>query len=1039
MENMETVISNIRESAKKLAVISTLYEEQELVALSFQEYVANIMDLLSLSESMNTPALDDLSLRLSLTQTGKDLSSSVRRTSLALDSGGGSDSKAELEFGEALKASLAIAERLFELLVDASRRVSSSSPLASALEVDDQQLVESGDSLEFVKQSLFPSTSAPAASTLDDRDIEDRPKRHAGRFASIYYSKAETTPKRPSLQDPPAELAVPGRSFSVPSAPVPASDVGGREENDSSSNSSVSSVDDIPHSSSRFYQVMDERLTRSDDYIGHRPKINYHAPQAGEITDMLKHMRESRDKVSRLRSRLMEYKSQDLLPLLLDLKFAETFFEDQIRKLPSFSAATDNKVDNSGKDLEIERLKRELVAAHDRLNLLEIRNSGPKSRHTRSVLEHQNSIASSTYTDDTVTREENVVDYVDAVSGGSRRRDNENVLTGVPQTDHDARSVENLLNAIEERQLNSGVDALPTEKSLTRPATVIISNTIGSATLPRLNTISDSSYKHVVAATQIQRIFRGWIARTRYRHDVMRKHIAREIFETEVSYVKGLLVIYKQYVIPLRFKAVLGEPIISKDKIDTLFYQIREIMAFNHTLLGKIERRVQKWNVNKKLGDVFVEYSPNLEMYTHYVNNYNRALATFEECSQLASFKHFLVEIRNQQEKRALGLLDLLITPIQRIPRYILLLKELLKHTTKAHPDYANLLLAISRLQAIGEIINERKRESERYTEILKIQAKISNAPLTIAKVDRRPLVDGELVELTELGKKKLRHVFLFNDILVCTQLQRARFTSSASNDKSPYEFKWYIKLSENQIGPIERVSEKQLVDGGKPPIDDDIPPHAIGIRGEARHILLASSAEDLEKWLQAIADARLYNAQQKARSIMRSRISTIGEKFFVKSTLVEDVDFAAVFDMFTARKMLKERIEQVESDIRVEAKVLYGLQRMNQVYAGSTGDNAGNAGSIKSSKSSKNKIQLQREEATRLLNRLQAETERLNEFLLFIESMKSGEASAEFVILSFLDRDNYLRILNDGKSSTSGGIGVDDRTLVKIFEVKIA
>jgi hypothetical protein len=62
-------------------------------------------------------------------------------------------------------------------------------------------------------------------------------------------------------------------------------------------------------------------------------------------------------------------------------------------------------------------------------------------------------------------------------------------------------------------------------------------------------------------------------------------------------------------------------------------------------------------------------------MYTHYVNNYNRALATYHECSSSAPFKAFLSEVKAKQEKRSLGLLDLLITPIQRVPRYALLLK----------------------------------------------------------------------------------------------------------------------------------------------------------------------------------------------------------------------------------------------------------------------------------------------------------------------------------------------------------------------------
>ncbi len=85
---------------------------------------------------------------------------------------------------------------------------------------------------------------------------------------------------------------------------------------------------------------------------------------------------------------------------------------------------------------------------------------------------------------------------------------------------------------------------------------------------------------------------------------------------------------------------------------------------------------------------------------------------------------------------------------------------------------------------------------------------------------------------------------------------------------------------------------------------------------------MLASSPEELEKWLQAIADARLQTAQLKARDTIRSRSNSITEKITVKKTQVTDVDLKEVIDVSAARRMIKDRLDQVESDIRIEAKV---------------------------------------------------------------------------------------------------------------------
>ena len=55
---------------------------------------------------------------------------------------------------------------------------------------------------------------------------------------------------------------------------------------------------------------------------------------------------------------------------------------------------------------------------------------------------------------------------------------------------------------------------------------------------------------------------------------------------------------------------------------------------------------------------------------------------------------------RNQQRKNRnpVTLDDLLITPIQRLPRYQMFLKELIHLTPTTHTDYDHLVLALDRL-----------------------------------------------------------------------------------------------------------------------------------------------------------------------------------------------------------------------------------------------------------------------------------------------------------------------------------------------------
>ena len=109
--------------------------------------------------------------------------------------------------------------------------------------------------------------------------------------------------------------------------------------------------------------------------------------------------------------------------------------------------------------------------------------------------------------------------------------------------------------------------------------------------------------------------------------------------------------------------------------------------------------------------------------------------------------------------------------------------------------------------------------------------------------------------------------------------------------------------------------------------------------------------------------------------------------------------------DLFSARRMTNERLEQVENDIRVEAKVnflirswhevLYGLQRFNQVYG--------------SDNKTKIKVTSQKEENTKVLNLLQVEAERLNELMLFIESQMEREANQDKVVV-YIERKAWQK-----------------------------
>jgi hypothetical protein len=172
------------------------------------------------------------------------------------------------------------------------------------------------------------------------------------------------------------------------------------------------------------------------------------------------------------------------------------------------------------------------------------------------------------------------------------------------------------------------------------------------------------------------------------------------------------------------------------------------------------------------------------------VSGYSAALQKINSLHRNKKFQKFL----QQQSKLANGheLAALMITPVQRIGRYHLLLRELLNCTEKgddASPDttqqqlacdYASLESAYEIAQQIAMHVNDESKRIENKSKLLEIQSKITNSELELFVPHRRFICELSNVEFKMTQSKynvnsttsTFKHVFLFNDILLWTNSQ---------------------------------------------------------------------------------------------------------------------------------------------------------------------------------------------------------------------------------------------------------------------------
>ncbi|XP_065898573.1 FYVE, RhoGEF and PH domain-containing protein 4-like [Dysidea avara] len=181
-----------------------------------------------------------------------------------------------------------------------------------------------------------------------------------------------------------------------------------------------------------------------------------------------------------------------------------------------------------------------------------------------------------------------------------------------------------------------------------------------------------------------------------------RSRIALEICESEQTYLQKLQLLNEKYVIGLRVQL---KTIISSEDYSILFSAIQPLLTLSETMVSHLASRIEAWdNRNTQVGDLFLHMEEHLKWFDSYAV---QSPVTNQVLSRLNSQEKFTTWLTKAQEESKCTLNSLLLEPVQRVPRYEMLLKDLLKHTPEDHPDFINLRNAVAVVQRINSDCNE--------------------------------------------------------------------------------------------------------------------------------------------------------------------------------------------------------------------------------------------------------------------------------------------------------------------------------------------
>ena len=295
------------------------------------------------------------------------------------------------------------------------------------------------------------------------------------------------------------------------------------------------------------------------------------------------------------------------------------------------------------------------------------------------------------------------------------------------------------------------------------------------------------------------------------RAEGVQRQVILELISTERSYTRNLQALCEIFVVPLEeslssgarrgrpqrrswFGAADSTPTLDKDTLAAVFSNVRNILAINTNLLSDLEEAaagISSGDTSEldgtaadgeandrdeggheggsgggsggggsgsaistavtQVARVMHTFAPFLSLYSTFVSNYPSSMKVLKRLmAENKKFNKFVVTGLRHTRCNSLDLASLLIMPVQRVPRYKLLVDEIIKHA-RPHDEAGEATLvrikdARELIAKVADAINGsvlKRRQAETF---LEIQSSFIE-PITLIGASRRLIRQGIMYE----------------------------------------------------------------------------------------------------------------------------------------------------------------------------------------------------------------------------------------------------------------------------------------------------
>uniref|UniRef100_A0A8C3WS24 Rho guanine nucleotide exchange factor 11 n=1 Tax=Catagonus wagneri TaxID=51154 RepID=A0A8C3WS24_9CETA len=268
--------------------------------------------------------------------------------------------------------------------------------------------------------------------------------------------------------------------------------------------------------------------------------------------------------------------------------------------------------------------------------------------------------------------------------------------------------------------------------------------------------------------------------------EIDRQEVINELFVTEASHLRTLRVLDLIF-----YQRMKKEGLLPREELARLFPNLPELIEIHNSWCEAMKKLREEGPIIKEISDLMLARfdGPAREelqqVAAQFCSYQSIALELIKTRQRKESrFQLFMQEAESHPQCRRLQLRDLIISEMQRLTKYPLLLENIIKHTEGGTSEHEKLCRARDQCREILKHVNEAVKQTENRHRLEGYQKRLDTTSLERASnplaaefksldlTARKMIHEGPLTWRISKDKTLDLHVLLLEDLLVLLQKQ---------------------------------------------------------------------------------------------------------------------------------------------------------------------------------------------------------------------------------------------------------------------------